>query len=294
MKKILVFGSLNIDYVYEVDHIVLPGETEASLSRNAVCGGKGLNQAVALARAGAAVCMAGRIGEDGDTLLEVLTDAGADTRFVRKTSGPSGHTVIQVDKNGQNSILLFGGANMRQTEEQIDETLDAFKEGDILLLQNEISGLPYLIDKAAEKGLLIVLNPSPFNARLDACDLSKVSCFILNEVEGEQLTGKTDAHGILDAMYRQFPGSEIVLTLGSAGAWLSDGEKRIFQESFPVQAVDTTAAGDTFTGYYLAGVSEGLTGGQAMRLAAKAASLACMVKGAVPSIPVRKEVPEPV
>ena len=136
--KVLNFGSLNLDYVYQVDHIIIPGETQATKSRNTFCGGKGLNQSIALAKAGIPVYHAGQIGEEGDILLETCKANGVNTEFIKKVPGPSGHTVIQVDKNGQNSILLFGGSNRSITREFVDEVFANFEKDDILLLQNEV------------------------------------------------------------------------------------------------------------------------------------------------------------
>ena len=166
--RVLNIGSLNIDYVYSVDHIILPGETEATGSRNTFLGGKGMNQSCALAKAGVEVYHGGMIGEDGRMFLDACKKYGVHDEFIKIVDGPSGHTVIQIDKNAQNSILLFGGANQKMTKEYIDEVLSHFNADDILLLQNEVNLLPYIVDKAYEKGMQIALNPSPFNEKLDA------------------------------------------------------------------------------------------------------------------------------
>ena len=181
--KVLNFGSLNLDYVYSVDHMVTPGETLASYGMNVFCGGKGLNQSIALAKAGVTVYHAGMIGEEGDILLETCRDGGVKADYIRKIEGRSGHTIIQVDKTGQNCILLYGGANQSITKEYVDEVLAHFEKGDILLLQNEVNMLDYIIDSAYEKGLMIILNPSPYNSALDTCDFNKISMFLLNEIE---------------------------------------------------------------------------------------------------------------
>ncbi|NLZ76484.1 MAG: ribokinase, partial [Spirochaetales bacterium] len=145
MGKALCFGSLNIDYVYDVPHILRPGETLASTNRTIYPGGKGLNQSIALAKAGVETFHAGAIGEEGGLLLEMLQKGGVDTRFVRTVEGLSGHTVIQRDIRGRNNIILYGGANRAITEEQIDETLRHFSSGDHLLLQNEINLIPSIM-----------------------------------------------------------------------------------------------------------------------------------------------------
>ena len=146
--KVLNYGSLNYDFVYQVDHITEAGETQASEKRETFCGGKGLNQSIALAKAGAEVFQGGTVGADGQMLLDELNKYGVDTSFVRKIDGETGHAVIQVDRNAQNGILLFGGANVRQTKHEMNQALDAFGQGDFLLIQNEINLLDYQIGRA--------------------------------------------------------------------------------------------------------------------------------------------------
>ena len=189
--KILNIGSMNLDMVYQMDHIVQPGETEASYGMNVFLGGKGINQSVAAAQAGAQVFHGGMIGEDGQPFLDACVQYHVDSRYIRQVEGKSGHAIIQIDKNAQNCILLFGGANQMLTEAYVDEVLEGFEAGDILLLQNEVNMLPYIVDKAYEKGMQIALNPSPFNEKLNEVDMGKISVFLLNEVEGFQVTGVT-------------------------------------------------------------------------------------------------------
>lgn len=290
MKKILNFGSLNADYVYTTDHIVRGGETAASDKMEIFAGGKGLNQSIALSRAGLSVYHAGLIGDDGDFLLETLETNGVDARFVEKISGRGGHTVIQVDKNAQNAILLFGGSNRAVTPEYADKVLEHFGKGDLLLLQNEISALPYIIDRAFELGLEIWLNPSPMDSGVLACDLKKISGFFLNEIEGAELTGSSDPETILGRMAEIYPDAAVVLTLGENGAWYLKAGTRAFCPAEKADAVDTTAAGDTFTGYFLRGTLEGLSPEAALSLAAKAAAITVSRPGASPSIPKYDEV----
>ncbi len=288
--KILNLGSMNIDYVYRVDHIILPGETESTKEMNVFLGGKGMNQSIALAKAGATVYHGGMIGADGQMFLDACKEYGVHSEHIKQTEGKTGHTIIQVDKEAQNSILLYGGANQQLTREYIDEVIGYFEAGDYLLLQNEVNLLPYIIEKGYEKGMKIVLNPSPFNEKLDACDLKKISLFLLNEVEGEQLTGRTEPEEILSELKKKFPNAEIVLTLGKEGAIYCGNGVECHQPAFEVQAVDTTAAGDTFTGYFLAGILEGMGISEVMRRSAKASSITVTRAGAVPSIPFREEV----
>lgn len=288
--RVLNIGSMNLDLVYQMDHIVQPGETEASIEMNTFLGGKGMNQSVALAKAGVEVYQGGMIGSDGQPFLDACQEFGVHADFIQTIPGKSGHAVIQVDRNAQNSIILYGGANQMLTESYVDTVLAHFGEGDILLLQNEVNMLPYIVEKAYEKGMQIALNPSPFNEKLDAVDMSKISIFLLNEVEGGQITGLTAPDAIIAALLERFPHARIVLTLGKDGAIYADSQQRHFQPIFPVKAVDTTAAGDTFTGYFLAGFSEGMPIPQVLKMSAKASSIAVSRAGAVPSIPYRAEV----
>lgn len=288
--RVLNFGSLNLDYVYSVDHMVTPGETLASYSMNTFCGGKGLNQSIALAKAGVEVFHAGLIGEEGDLLLDTCKKGGVQVDYIRRVPGKSGHTIIQVDRNGQNCILLYGGANQSVTKEYVDEVLAHFEKGDLLLLQNEVNLLDYVIVRAYEKGMMIVLNPSPYNEKLEACDFGKISMFLLNEIEGAQVTGEEEPEKILEILKAKYPHAKVVLTLGKDGSIYQDQGKICRQGIYPVKTVDTTAAGDTFTGYFLSSIIRGMSVEAGLRLAAKASSIAVSRKGAAPSIPEREEV----
>ena len=157
--KVLNIGSLNLDHVYQVDHILMPGETESSSSLNHFLGGKGMNQSTALAKAGVEVYHGGMIGQDGQPFLDACKEYGIHDEYLKQISGETGHTIIQIDRNAQNCILLFGGANQKLTKEYIDETLSHFDAGDILLLQNEVNLLPYIVDAAYARGMQIALKP---------------------------------------------------------------------------------------------------------------------------------------
>lgn len=290
--KVLNFGSLNVDYVYNVDHMVQGGETLSSSGMNIFLGGKGFNQSAALAKAGLEVYHAGQIGEDGLGFLDGCKEYGIHSDFVRKVGGKSGHTIIQVDKNGQNCILLYGGSNRSITKDFVDEVLSHFEKGDFLVLQNEINMMDYIIDAAYEIGMVIVLNPSPMDAYLDNCDMNKVSYFLLNEIEGAQMTGEEDLDKVPAKLLEKYPNAKIVLTLGQEGSVYMDKEQTVRQGIYKVKAVDTTAAGDTFTGYFIAGVIAGEPIPQVLSRAAKASAIAVSRKGAAPSIPFRKEVEE--
>lgn len=288
--KVLNFGSLNIDYVYQVDHTVQPGETLASEGRNVFLGGKGFNQSVALAKAGVPVYHAGLIGEGGEIFFEKCKEYNVNSTYIKLVEGMNGHTIIQVDKNGQNCILLFGGSNQKISKPFVDEVLAGFEKGDILLLQNEINELPYIIDKAYELGMMIVLNPSPYNKRLEECDLRKVSVFLINEVEGEQMTGSKEADIMIDTLQKKYIEAKIVLTLGENGVVYAGKDQTMKQAAVKVDVVDTTAAGDTFTGYFIAGILTDMDIEENLRRCVKASAIAVSKPGAADSIPTIEEV----
>ena len=290
--RILNFGSLNIDNVYAVDHFLRPGETMSSGTLEIFCGGKGLNQSIAMARAGAAVYHAGCVGNlDGEGLINALLKAGVDVSLIRRTDGVTGHAIIQVHKNGQNCILLFGGANQEITKTQVDETLASFEAGDLLLLQNEINELSYIIEQAEHKGMKIYLNPSPVTEDLLKLPLDLVDCFVLNEIEASDLNGESAPEESLPMLLRsRYEQADILLTLGDRGSVYWDGNTLLRQSAFSVKAVDTTAAGDTFTGYFIARLAAGFDRKEALLTASKAASVAVSRKGAAVSIPTIEEV----
>lgn len=291
MNRVLNFGSLNVDYTYKVDHMVKEGETQASEGMEVFLGGKGFNQSVALAKAGVNVYHAGMIGDDGDGFLTACKEYGIQTEYIKQIEGKGGHTIIQIDKNAQNSILLYGGSNRKITKEFVDDVLQNFEKGDYILLQNEISNVDHIIEKAYERGMTIILNPSPYDDRLDNCDMSKISYFILNEIEGGMFSGKEIPDEIIDVMLKKYPNARIILTLGSDGAVYADASGiKYRQPAFPVEAVDTTAAGDTFTGYFIAGILNGLDISINLKKSAKASSIAVTRKGAAASIPYDSEV----
>lgn len=279
--KILVLGSINIDYNYSVGHITTPKETQASFQLETFPGGKGLNQAITLTRAGMDVRMAGMVGADGVSLVEKLQQDGIDTSLIRVLEEErTGHAVIQVDEVGQNAILLYGGANRKIDEAYIDEVLDGYHKDDVLVLQNEISCLQYAIDRAYEKEMYIVLNPSPCTGELLNSDLTKVSLFCLNEVEGRSMTSYVQPGDILLHLREQYPDSEFLFTLGSQGAFFKHDDGQSYQPAIKVPVVDTTAAGDIFEGYFLAAYLQGKNPTEALKIATYAAGLAITHEGA--------------
>lgn len=291
--KVLDFGSLNIDHVYHVRHFAEPGETISADSLHDFAGGKGLNQSVAAARAGAQVYHAGCVGKDGSMLTRVLCEAGADVGCVRQSELMTGNAVIQVDGCGQNSIIVYGGANHDISREFVDEVLNRFSRGDLLLLQNEIAQIPYIMKRAYEKGMQICLNPSPVTEDLPEYPLEMVSYFILNEAEGKQLSGRQGEEKIAEELLRKYPGCRVLLTLGGRGAFYKDKTAEYRHGTYPVKIVDTTGAGDTFTGYFLAGIAAEKTVEESLHLASVAASIAVTRHGAAASIPTLREVCDP-
>ena len=287
--RVLNIGSINIDHVYGVDHFVRPGETLAASSYSTFAGGKGFNQSVALARAGAATCHSGRVGPNAEWLVRRLGQESVDTTFVLADEVATGHAIIQVVPSGENSIVLFGGANRTITEADVTTALSSCSSGDYVLLQNEISSVPYAIQCAHEKGLRIVFNPAPMSGDVRHYPLALVDIFILNETEAEQLTGRTNPEDIRAIMREQYPRSATVLTRGSKGAVYFDCESELKQPALVVDAVDTTAAGDTFVGFFLAELMHTGDPAKALALGCRAAAICVTRVGAADSIPLRKE-----
>lgn len=288
--KLLAYGSLNIDHVYRVEHIVEAGETISVSDYFQNPGGKGLNLSIALSRAGSDIFHAGIIGEDGGFLVDTLEDNHVDCSYVSRIKGVSGQAIIQVSDVGENSILVNGGTNLKQSRTGIDSVLSHFETGDMVILQNEINNIDYIINKAHEKGMEVVLNPSPFNDIIKSLDLTKVSYLVVNEIEGKTLSGCEGAFDIVNTLLKQYHHLKVVLTLGSKGALYADKEDQIKVDSYKAKVVDTTAAGDTFLGYFISQISRGIKVHTALNIASKAASLTVSKEGASKSIPLMEEV----
>lgn len=288
--QVLNIGSINIDHVYDVEHFVRPGETLSGLNYRTFAGGKGFNQSVALARAGAAVLHAGRIGRDGGWLLERLRREGVDTTFVHEGETATGHAMIQVIPSGENAIVLYGGANQCVAESDVVPALSGCSAGDYLLLQNEISSVAEAMRAGRERQMRIVFNPAPMTPATLHYPLDQVDLFILNQTEAQTLTGATDPDEACDRMRERYPRATTVLTLGAAGAMYSDATSRHNIPAVRVRAVDTTAAGDTFIGYFLAGLMQSRDPLEAMTRGCRAAALCVTRPGASDSIPFRKDV----
>jgi len=287
--QILNFGSLNVDHVYSVKRFVAPGETLDADAYTVFAGGKGFNQSIALARAGARVAHAGCVGADGLWLRDELTREGVDVEHVRAVDAPTGHAVIQVDPAGENCILIHGGANQSLTTDHIDAALASLSGEAAVLVQNETNLLHEIIDRSAARGLHVILNPSPLNDAIERAPLERVDTFVLNRAEGERLSGESSPDGILSVLRARHPRAVIVLTLGEGGVRHVDGTGEHSAEAESVQAIDTTGAGDTFTGYFVAARVHGESVPRALRIACRAAALCVQRPGAAASIPVRGE-----
>lgn len=287
------FGSINLDHFYRVPHLVAPGETLASRDYRVGLGGKGANQSLAMARAGGRLNHWGRVGRQDAWARDALAEAGVDVSRVTLVEGPSGHAIIQVDDSGENAIILFPGANHGTSREELAELVAAASPGDWLLLQNECSGLEALIPLAVERGMQVAFNPAPMDNQAARLPLPLCSVLFVNRTEAAALVDlapDAEAMALLDALAARLPDTEVVLTLGGEGAWHQHRDTRRHQPALPVVAVDTTAAGDTFIGYYLAALQAGLPIAECLRRAATAAALTVQRPGAAESIPALDEV----
>lgn len=283
--KILNFGSINIDKIFSVDHIVRPGETIDSKLYEEKIGGKGLNQSIALAKVSEEVYHAGKLNTKDDFILDYLEDNRVNTKYIRKTEIFTGSAFIQLDKSGENSIVLSHGANYDMDTDFIDEVLADFKKDDILLLQNEINNLEYIIDEAHKKEMFIVLNPSPINEDLLKIDLNKINMLIMNETEAKDISGENDDIKIIDKLKFTYGNLKTIITLGQKGSIYFDENKNVSQDAYKVEVVDTTGAGDTFTGYFVGLMAKGYDVEECLNYACLASALAVKVKGASNSIP---------
>ena len=288
--NVVNFGSLNIDHVYAVDHFCRAGETIHTKSYTQNAGGKGLNQSIAVSRSGQKIFHAGLLGPEGAQLAELLSGCGVDLRYLKHTDVPQGHAIIQVQPDGQNCIFLYGGSNQAVTPQEIDEVLAQLGAGDYLLLQNEISNLTYLLRTAVRRGLRVVLNASPVSDELLNTDLTGVDWLVVNEIECAAMAGCGDVQAGYETLKRRYSGLGILLTLGAEGSVSWKDGVEIRQCAYPVKAVDTTGAGDTFMGYFVGCLAQGMGREAAMQYAAMASAISVTRPGAAPSIPLMEEV----
>ncbi|WP_422671643.1 ribokinase [Billgrantia kenyensis] len=286
-------GSINLDHFYRVPHLVHPGETLASRSYHVGLGGKGANQSLAMALAGGQVCHWGRLGRQDAWARDRLARAGVDVSHVELVDEASGHAIIQVDDQGENAIILHPGANHGFSRRDRDDLCEAAQPGDWLLVQNECNGLAELLECARHKGLAVAFNPAPMSETVLEMPLQACRLLFVNRGEAAWLAGlpeTSDAEILLEGLNKKLPQTATVLTLGSEGAWYQRDSDRQFQRALPVKAVDTTGAGDTFIGYFMAALQEKREIGDCLALAAHAAALGVQRPGAADSIPSRDEV----
>lgn len=289
-SKIINFGSINIDHVYRVPHLVKPGETLSSLDLVTGLGGKGANQSVAIARAGVSVAHVGRVFKGDRWAVELLASTGVDTDNIALIEGASGHAIIQVDDQGENAIVLHGGANQSFSIADIESALNHNQQARYLLMQNETNLLAETFELAQAKGIKIVLNPAPMTDNIKDLPLAKLDTLIVNQGEAEALCGAADIDQMTQQMAALAPQTRVVVTLGGDGAMLLANGEVTHMNSPSVDVVDTTGAGDTFVGYFLAGVAEGMNDHDALQRACLAGSIAVTRQGAITAIPDRSEV----
>ena len=280
-------GSINIDNFYRVPHIPGPGETLAATAFSRGLGGKGANMSVAVARAAARAIHIGAVGGDGAWCVERLMEYGVDTRHIATLSdGQTGHANIAVAEDGENQIVIFGGANQQITEAMIGAALAEAGPGDTLLIQNETSGQVAAAKMARDLGLHVVYAAAPFEAKT-VSDIAEYADFlVLNAVEADQLRAalgtELTALGI----------DHVIVTMGADGSrWIDvTAGAEVHVPAVPVTPVDTTGAGDTFTGYLVAGLDRGMPMEQALRLAAQAGALMVTRHGTADVIPDLKDI----
>lgn len=277
-------GSVNIDHVYRVPHLPEPGETLASTSFNSGLGGKGANQSIAIAKAGGQVFHIGAIGADGGWLADQMADAGVDTRHLVVIDVPTGHAIINVDEAAENAIVLYSGANHALTETQVNEALRDAGAGDWLLLQNETNLGVYAATVAKAKGMRVAYAAAPFDAEAAVAMLPVTDLLAVNDVEAAQLS---EALG-LDAA--NLPVAQVLITRGAEGATLQSGAEVTSVDAYKVDPVDTTGAGDTFLGYFMAAIDLGQSEREALTFATAASAIQVTRMGAATAIPAAAEV----
>ncbi len=279
------YGSINYDHIYEVSHLPAPGETVAAQAMRRGLGGKGANQSVAAARAGAEMRHIGAVGADGEEALAALAGAGVDCRAVARLDGPSGQAVIWLDAAGENSIVTHAGANGAIALDAVLAALDGVGLDDILLLQNEVPHARAVAEAALGLGMEVIYSAAPFDLAVLRDVLPFVGTLVVNEVEAAQL------QAALGVAFEDLPVASVVITRGAEGArWLARGTATIDVPAFAVDVVDTTGAGDCFTGALAAALDAGQLPEEAMRFAVAAAALQVTRPGAAAAMPALEEI----
>jgi ribokinase len=279
-------GSINADNFYYLSHLPGPGETIAADSFQQGLGGKGANMSVAAARAAARVVHIGAVGPDGKWAVDRLLEYGVDTQHITIVEQPTGHANINVDAQGENNIVLFSGANHAVDDRMIGAALSEATPNDFLLMQNETTGAGFAVQTAKTLGLRVAYAAAPFSADAVQTVIAHVDLLVLNAVEAAQLEEATGCD------LTELPVDDIVITLGGDGCkWVSNKANTVQSyPSFPVEVVDTTGAGDTFTGFLVAGLDRGFDMATALDLAQRAGALMVGRHGTADVIPDLKEV----
>ncbi len=281
-------GSINLDHLYKVAHLPQPGETLVATDFSIGLGGKGANQSIAAARAGSRVVHIGAVGSDGGWAKEQMREYGVDVSFVKTVKTATGHAIINLDQSGENAIVIFPGANNKQDISQIREALKTARPDDILLLQNETILQSEAANIALKCGMKVIYSAAPFSVGAVGKMLPVTSILMMNMLESQQLCAG------LGLKLQSLPVENIIVTKGANGAdWHSVKSREIgHQPAFAVPVADTTAAGDTFAGYFAAGLDQGMDIMGAMQLGASAAALKVMRSGTASAIPARAQVDE--
>lgn len=279
-------GSINADNFYKVPHLPQPGETQAATAHHTGLGGKGANQSVAAALAASHVKHIGATGSDGQWAVDRLAGFGVDVTHISQVETPTAHAIINVDDSGENAIVVFPGANQKQSLTKAKTAIATAQKGDILLLQNETNLQVEVAQEAKRRGMYVIYSAAPFSAEAARLMLPYTDLLVVNEVEAGQLT---KALGVKMA---EIPVKSLLITRGSKGSLWRDREtgQEVFVPSFKVTPVDTTGAGDCYIGYTAAGLDQGLPFDLAMRLGTAAAALKVTKYGTADAIPTRGEV----
>ena len=278
------FGSINADYIYQVPHLPVPGETLAATALTRELGGKGANQSVAASRAGAQVIHVGAVGPDGAWAISELEGHGVDCTHVTMLDSTTGHAIINVDTSGENAIVIFPGANQEQSLTDVESAFLVAGQGDFLLLQNETNLQADVAKLARSKDMTVVYSAAPFSPDSVRAVLPYVDILVMNSVEFSQLTE------VLGDTISDLPAMVQIVTKGSAGVDWIENETTRHVPAPQVKPVDTTGAGDCFAGYVVAGLAEGMSPEEALRLGTSAAALQIQRRGTAGAIPIRSDV----
>ncbi len=298
--KIVVIGSSNVDLLMKMDHLPEKGETVTDAEFFQVYGGKGANQAVAAVRAGGNVAFVNCVGEDAYTpqMVQNYKNDGIDTRFVFQEKGvASGHALIMIGSAGMNYLSVAPGANYKLTPARIKEAMPVIEQAAMIVMQYEIQEetIKYVIDIANRNGIPVMWNCAPARA-FDVSYIPKINILVLNEVEagflaGMQVENESDAEVAAKKLVDSGV-EKVIITLGSKGAFVLTKTEKVSVPAFKVEAIDTTAAGDTFCGAFAVALVEGKPLKESLQFASAAAAISVTRLGAQPSAPAREEIDE--